>query len=82
MDNNKNKKNPILLVWYAVVNAHVEKNTWDKQKEMWSKVGMNITTHKKKLSQQDNTCLRTSVTCLCLSLCHYSDACFKKQIRT
>ena len=66
MDNKKGKitvqsKSYIILV--RGVNAHVKKNTLEKQKEMWKNVGVNIATQKKKLNQQD-ACLITSVTCL------------------
>ena len=59
----KVKAKACILVWYTGVNVCVEKDTLERQKEMWKNIGANITTQQKKLNQRD-TCHVTSVTCL------------------
>ena len=44
------------------VNAHVEKNILERQKEIWKNLGVNITTQQEKLNKQ-GSCQIISVTC-------------------
>ena len=55
-------KNPNSSYMMHRVNAHVEKNILERQKEIWKNLGVNIATQQEKLNKQDS-CQVISVTC-------------------